>query len=328
MNGKGAMDAVGIGEEALEQLAPIVEQHELGASARAVLIYIRGMLQRTGKKFDEASNDPEVLTEWKKGLPASSSVSRAIPLAAAMQEHLPSDKPRTIIDLGAGRAHASRMFLEPEVLEMDFFAKNRPEEPWKDRVAWSPEDMPKVSKVLAVDNRDIEFEESAQVYIGDPVKIAVMEALEAKDNHEGRLVEIKEDIRKLTAETLKQYLGEGEAAPVLFLNNVLYAVSSEVREEVEDAVNNLAEELGATILQMEGWNVLQEEKPEITMPGQERPVGLPAFVRMGTNLDAMNVVAKLDGNTGKPFILVNEDSTETFIDRNGEKQSNDPLTEG
>ncbi len=320
MNGKGAMDAVGIGELELEQLTTVVEEHELGATARAVLIYIRGMLQRTEKQFSEVDSDPIVVEEWKRGLPASSSVSRATPLAAVMQEHMPTDKPRTIIDLGSARAHAARMFLEPDALKMPFFSENRPEKHWLDRVAWPADRMPDISRVLAVDNRDVDFDESAQVYIGDPRKIEVMEALEAAGDHEGRLVEIRSDIRDLNANDIKDQIGNDEAAPVIFLNNILYAVSAEVRAEVEAAVNELADELGATILQMESWKVLFDEKAEIILPGRDKALGLPAFVRMGTNLDAMKVVAKLDGNTGKPFLLVKQDGTEVFINKAGEEE--------
>lgn len=320
MNERGAMDAVGIGESELSKLVPVVEQHELGATAKAVLIYIRGMLQRTKNQFNEAVNEASVLEEWKRGLPASSSVSRAVPLSAAISEHLPTDKPRTIIDLGAGRAHAARMFLEPEMLNMPFFSENRPEKHWLDRVAWPADRMPNISRVLAVDNRSVDFAESAQVYIGDPRKMAVMEALEEKGDHDGRLVEIRSDIRNLEVEGIKQKIGEGEAAPVIFLNNILYAVSAEVRTEIEAAVNKLAEELEATILQMESRKVLSDEEPEITLPSRDGPLGLPAFVRIGTNLSAMKVVAKLDGNTGKPFILVKQDGSEVFINKDGEEQ--------
>ena len=315
MNAKGAMDAVGIGGEELGKVAEIVDEHALGATSRAVLIYIRGMLQRTGQKFADVVDNEDVVGEWKKGLPASSSVSRAIPLAAVMQEHLPADSPRTIIDLGAGGAHASQVFLAPEVLDMPFF-KNF-------RVSWEAGNMPDISKVVAVDGRPYSWDDAAQVYYAPDGsktdKIAVMEALDERGDHGGKFVRVEEDIRALSAEDLSGQVAEGEVAPVIFLNNILYAVSAEVRQQIEAAVNELAKKLGATILQMEGWQMFEDEKPEVVLPGSSKPLALPAYVRMGTNLSAMQVVAKLDGNTGKPFILVKKDGLEVFINKDGEE---------
>ncbi len=120
MNAKGAMTAVGINPDDPESLRPlveIVENHELGATSRAVLIWVRGYLQRMARKLPDVIDDPEVIAGFKQGFSAASSISRAIPLGLAMQEHLAPDweYDRTvIITLGASRAHVEQVMLHPE----------------------------------------------------------------------------------------------------------------------------------------------------------------------------------------------------------------------
>ncbi len=326
MNDNNAMTKLGIDPDQPETLAPLVkllENHELGATARAVLIQVRGALSVRGETLETALLDPAFSNNIRTSVPASSSISRAIPLAAVMNEHLSGEEPFTIYDLGAGRAHASRMFLHPELLERPFFPSLR--------MAYKPDQMPNVCRVVAVDSRIPSVKEATQVYYetnGDKTdKVRIMEELEdfeEEDRGSNRLFQVVGDIRNAAAMSLaKRVAGMNN---VIFLNNVLYAVDTKTGLEICDAVNALASQLQAPIIQMEGWDVFQPTKPSVMLPSRDKPLGTPALVRIGNNLPPhphanMRVVAELDGATGKPFILHRADGTRVFVNKNGEQET-------
>lgn len=321
MNANDALSKLGINPdqpETLEPLVKLVENHELGATARAVLIQVRGALQVRGENLATALHDPAFSENIRTSVPASSSVSRAIPLGAVINEHL-GEGPFTIYDLGAGRAHASRMFLHPELLRDHFFRDKR--------MAYKPEQMPNVCRVVAVDSRTPNMQEATQVYIGDADKIKIMEKLEDfedEDKGTGRLFQVVGDIRNTAAMSVAKSVAGMKN--VIFLNNVLYAVDMKTGLEICDAVNDLAFQLQAPIIQMEGWEVLQPTMPQVMLPGRDKPLGAPALVRIGNNLKPhphanMRVVAELDGATGKPFILHKADGSRVFVNKNGEQET-------
>jgi len=300
------------GDSALNYLTKVLMDHELGSSARSLLIYVKGWLAREGKVFDDIKDDDLVRAEFSKNLTPSSSVSRVIPLAVAANEHF--EPIFNVLDLGSGRGHASQMFLAPDLLLSDFFTKYR--------IALAPEEMPFVPTLVSVDRYFPDFETSTQIYTGSEDKMDVFRALEERGDHNGRFIRMEADIRNLVIDDVRVAIG---AIDVLILvNNVLYQVSNSVRKEIMNAVDHIAAQLRKTdwnrrvaIMAMDTWSVDHDKKPEIILPGSSKPFVEPSFVKFGESFEGMKVVAELDGSTGKPFLYTDENGVKKWMDKEG-----------
>lgn len=320
----GEYTEVGLVKDSMISLLGVLANHELSITPRALLIYVKGWLDRHGKKLEDVLEEQaivlknetqisvvnsEVASQLKSAMNPSSSISRAIPIGMALRDRM-GDAGITLFDLGSGRAHCTRVLLEHEMFDDAFFQKFRV------HVQNPAEQLANVQKVVGVDTREVDFDESVQIYKGRDEKLALFEKIEEKEDHEGRYEQIISDIRQLTAKQIEKATAEN-TTPVLYIGNLLFQVRGRTRKKLEKAINKLARKTGAQIIQMETWSAFHDEKQEETINGEA--VASPAYLRMGTHLSDMQTVAILDGTTGKPFDLITKEGKRVHIAADGNR---------
>lgn len=317
LDAKGGYTKFGLNtDEAKQYLADVLRDHDIGTTARSLLIYVKGWLARNQKTFDDIKDDDSIREEFTTTLTSSSSVSRVVPNAIVANEHLGGSF--DVVTLGGGRGHAAQMFLATDLFDGEFFTETN-------RCHLDSANRPDVEKVISVDRQEPTFEQATQIYTGFRQKMDVYNELESRDDHGGRFVKIVSDIRDLVADQLEEHL-EPSRDVLICLNNVLYQLAINVRAQVMDAVDNLAIELRKTgravkILSMDQWRVTHNTKPEVTIPGAQKPFANPSFIRIGDRFDDMETVAELDGSTGKPFRYKGKDGNWYFHKVDGSIES-------